>query len=63
MIHSPSELLAPSSCTSVGSAAYRIELSRVIRSSPALTTVSSSQRRRALGAVAADLSVGTVLMP
>ncbi len=45
MIQSPSELVAPRSSTSVGSAAYRMELSRVISRRPALTTARSSQRR------------------
>ncbi|SCE56442.1 hypothetical protein GA0115253_107332 [Streptomyces sp. Termitarium-T10T-6] len=45
MIQRPSELLAPRSFTSVGRAAYRMELSSVISRSPALTTVRSSQRR------------------
>lgn len=60
MIQSPSELLAPRSCTRVGRAAYRMELSSVISSSPALTTVRSSQRRFVLMVIPCGLTVRTV---
>lgn len=57
MIQRPSELLAPISFTSVGRAAYRMELSSVISRSPALTTARSSQRRLLLVIISLNLTV------
>jgi hypothetical protein len=62
MIHKLCDPDAPNSSVNVGNAVYRIELSRVINSSPAATVTSRPHRCRLLKLTSSHLS-GTELSP